>query len=109
MDEPGRARYLAATAEAAAVRLIVMSIESRTARGRPFVPSQTTINPWIVGRWCSRRLCGEFVFGFAAELLGLAGSRPALLWGAPPPAVMPRSFRGGGFALPRRWKDFFSG
>ena len=43
-------RTAAATAVVAAVRLIVISIESRTASARPLSASNSTIMPWIVGR-----------------------------------------------------------
>jgi hypothetical protein len=64
-DESGRARYFAATAEAAAVRLIVISIESSTASGRPLSPSQSRISPWMVGSTPSFLLRAKFVLSLA--------------------------------------------
>ena len=55
-----RARYLAATAVAAAVRSAVIDIESMTARGCPVTASHRTTTPWMVGSPCRGPLCGKF-------------------------------------------------
>ena len=76
--DAGRARYFAATAVAAPVRRMVISIESITARGRPFSPSQSTIKPWMEGKPDRRGLSGKFPFTLAANELRGPGSSAAL-------------------------------
>jgi len=46
---------------------MVISIESITARGRPFSPSQSTIKPWMEGKPDRRGLSGKLPFTLAAK------------------------------------------
>src|SRR5258706_12444100 len=60
-------RYLAAIPVAAPVRIIVISIESIKASNRPFVASQPTMTPWMVGNPCSFGLQGKLALTFATK------------------------------------------
>jgi hypothetical protein len=62
-----RARYLAATAVAAAVRSAVMAIESMTASGWPVTASHRTTTPCMVGSPCRAPLCGKLALVLAAK------------------------------------------
>ena len=64
VSQSSRARYFAATAVAAAVRIAVIEIESMMASGRPFAASNRITAPWIVG---SSVLPGKFALTLAAK------------------------------------------
>ena len=66
-EDSGRARCFAATAVAAPVRRIVISMESITASGWPCPASARTITPWMAGRPNRRGLAEKFPFTFAAK------------------------------------------
>jgi hypothetical protein len=75
---PAGARYLAATAVAAAVRRLVISIESSSASSSPDSASNRATTPWIVGSPRRRGLSGKFAFTLAAKY-GRPRAIPALL------------------------------
>ena len=65
--DSGRARYFAATAVAAPVRSAVMLPESITASGSPWLASNNTTVPWIVGRPNVFGFSGKFALVLAAK------------------------------------------
>ena len=99
-----RARYFAATAVAAAVRWLVISIESMIARGVPLVRSARTMTPWMVGRPNRSRLPVKLPLILAAKY-GAGVARPAAFtWNAPCSAWMP-SIAGGSAVPSACWRN----
>src|SRR5688572_15432347 len=84
-----RARRLAATAVAAPVRRMVISIESITASGEPLSPSHSRINPWMLGRPKRVALWGKFPLHLTANHVRSSLSPAALMWKPPSVAGTP--------------------